>query len=72
MQNRTQTLNELRAVVEAQLELLNLSLYVFSQGPVVYKGERFACALEDEQMRATVAVAMGGWTVSWHHPEELK
>jgi len=41
------------------LELLNLSLYVLSQGPVVYKGEHFSCMLEDEQMRATVAVAMG-------------
>jgi len=59
VQNRTQTLNELRTVVEAQLKLVNLSLYVLSQGPVLYKGERFACALKDEQMRATVAVVVG-------------
>lgn len=59
MSERAQKLEELREVIQGQLELLNLTLYVMSQGPTLYKGQPIACVLERDKARATYAVSMG-------------
>lgn len=59
MSGRARRLEELRAVIQGQLELLRLTLYVMSQGPALYKGQSLACVLEGDKARATVAVSMG-------------
>lgn len=59
MSDRTKKLEELRAVIQGQLELLRLTLHVMSQGPTLYKGQPFACVLEKDKARATAAVSMG-------------
>lgn len=59
MSTQAKPLEELCAVIQEQLELLNLTLYVMSQGPALCKGQWLACMLEPDQTRATAAVAMG-------------
>lgn len=59
MSDRTRTLEELCAVIKGQLELLNLTLFVMSQGPVLYRGQWLACIFEQDKARATAAVSMG-------------
>ncbi|MGB4063088.1 MAG: DUF5677 domain-containing protein [Azonexus sp.] len=59
MTERANKLIELRAVIQGQLELLRLTLYVMSEGPTLYKGQPFACVLERDKARATAAVSMG-------------
>lgn len=59
MSELSKTLEELRAVVKGQQDLLNLTLFVMSQGPFLCKGQWLACILEQDQARATAAVAMG-------------
>jgi hypothetical protein len=57
---QAETLNELRSVIEGQLELLRLSLYILAEGPLDYKWQRqMTCQLDPDQARATAAVAMG-------------
>lgn len=59
MSERSETLKELRAVIQGQLKLLNLTLFVMSEGPVLRQGQWLACSLERDQARATAAIAMG-------------
>lgn len=59
MTERAARLTELRAVIQGQLELLRLILFVMSEGPTLYKGQSFACVLENDKARATAAVSMG-------------
>lgn len=59
MSERAKRLEELHAVIQGQLELLSLTLYVMSQGPTLYRGQPFACVLERDKARATAAVSMG-------------
>lgn len=59
MNERGMPLEELRAVIQEQLELLNLLLFVMSKGPILRQGQWLACTLEVDQARATAAVAMG-------------
>ena len=59
MTERAEKLSELREVVQGQLELLRLILYVMSEGPTFYKGQSFVCMLERDKARATAAVSMG-------------
>ncbi len=59
MSDRAKKLEELRAVIQGQLELLRLTLYVMSEGPTFYKGQPFSCAFEEDKARATAAVSMG-------------
>lgn len=59
MSERGKALEELRTVIQGQLELLNLMLFVMSEGPVLRQGQWLACILEVAQARATAAVAMG-------------
>lgn len=59
MSERGKILEELRSVIQGQLELLNLVLFVMSQGPALRQRQWLACILELDQVRATTAVAMG-------------
>lgn len=59
MSKRGNTLEELRAVIQGQLELLNLILFVVSEGPVLRQRQWLVCVLDRDQARATAAVAMG-------------
>ena len=59
MSTRAETLSELRAVVDAQQELLRVILYVISEGPLHYDGQLFSCALERDKASATAAVSIG-------------
>ncbi len=59
MSERNDPLEELRAVIQEQLTLLNLMLFVMSEGPVLREGQWLACCLEPDQRRAAAAVAMG-------------
>lgn len=54
-----ETLEELRSVIEGQLELLRLTLHALAEGPLDYKGQRLTCKLQRDQVRATSAVSMG-------------
>jgi len=59
MSKRAEVLGELHAVIQKQLELLNVTLHAMSEGPILQQGQWLACTLEAEQARATCAVAMG-------------
>lgn len=59
MDKQAEILKELRTIIAGQQELLRISLYLMSQGPIVYGGTELKCALEENQVRATCAVAMG-------------
>ncbi|MFP3448476.1 hypothetical protein [Pseudomonas sp. SIMBA_067] len=59
MSRQSESLVALRAVIEEQLKLLNITLYVMSEGPVLLEGQWLACVLETDQVRAASAVAMG-------------
>ena len=52
-------LEELRSVIDGQLELLRLILHVISDGPTWYKGQLFKASLANESARAVGAVSMG-------------
>ena len=53
------SLQELREVIPKQQELLRLVLYVLSEGPAEFLGERFTNTLEWDKARAVAAVSMG-------------
>lgn len=59
MSERLDTLKELGAVIQGQLELLSLLFIVMVEGPILRQGQWLACILELDQTRATGAVAMG-------------
>ncbi|WP_322084427.1 DUF5677 domain-containing protein [Burkholderia sp. BCC1972] len=59
MEKQVETLKELRTVIAAQQELLRIALYMMTQGPITFSDQRLKCILEQDQMRATCAVAMG-------------
>lgn len=59
MSERAETLKELRAVIQEQLSLLNLTLSVMSGGPILRQRQWLTCCQEPDQARATAAVAMG-------------
>lgn len=59
MSQRNEILDELRAVIGEQSQLLTLILFTMSQGPVLRDGQWLSCSLETDQARATAAVAMG-------------
>lgn len=52
------SLQELREVVSKQQDLLRLVLYVLSEGPTEFLGERLASTLEWDKARAIAAVSM--------------
>jgi hypothetical protein len=53
------SLQELREVSPRQQELLRLVLYVLSEGPAEFMGQRFTSTMEWDIARAVAAVAMG-------------
>lgn len=59
MDKQAETLKELRTVIAAQQELLRIALYMMTQGPIVFSDQELKCSLEEDQMRAACAVAMG-------------
>jgi hypothetical protein len=52
-------IEELRAIVGAQQELLRMTLWVMSQGPTEFLGHKITCVLGREQVRAATATALG-------------
>lgn len=58
-ENNKSVLEELRAVIEAQQELLRLALLVMSQGPTVIEGQEISCVLEYDQVCAASATSLG-------------
>lgn len=59
MDKQAETLNELRTVIAAQQELLRIALYMMTQGPIAFSDQELKCSLEEDQVRAACAVAMG-------------
>ena len=53
------SLQELREVIPLQQELLRFVLYVLSEGPAEFLGQRFASTMEWDKARAVAAVSMG-------------
>lgn len=49
----------LKSIVESQMELLRLSLYVATQGPTVYQGETLRCMLSEAKLKTSQHIAMG-------------
>jgi hypothetical protein len=58
-ENNKAVLEELRAVIEAQQELLRLTLGVMSRGPAVFQGHELSCVLEWDQVRAASVTTLG-------------
>lgn len=58
-QNNKQVIGELRSIIEAQQELLRMTLWVMSQGPVNFCGHNLTCALAWDQVRAASATSLG-------------
>ncbi|WP_432755275.1 DUF5677 domain-containing protein [Pseudomonas sp. WMBT8] len=55
----------LRNIINEQLELLRLTLYVTTQGPLEYSGETYNCTLSEEKQRTSQPIAMAaGQTVN--------
>lgn len=52
-------LEELCAVIQAQQELLRLSLWVMSEGPAMFQGHELRCLLQQDQARAASATSLG-------------
>lgn len=48
----------LKAILKEQSELLTLSLYVTTQGPVTYEGEHLSCAIGAAKLRTSQHIAM--------------
>ncbi|CAI8754429.1 EcsC family protein [Pseudomonas brassicacearum] len=59
MSENTLAIIELRAVIEEQQELLRLILWVMSQGPIVFQGQKLKSVLEWDQVRAVSATSLG-------------
>ncbi|MBI3432986.1 MAG: hypothetical protein HY018_12340 [Hydrogenophilales bacterium] len=50
--------NALKSIVERQMELLRLSLFVATQGPTVYQGETLRCTLSEAKLKTSQQIAM--------------
>lgn len=59
MRDKQKILQELRAVIADQQELLRICLYVMTQGPLQYKWQLLSNGLDSDKIRAAAAVAMG-------------
>lgn len=59
MRVQQEILQELRAVIADQQELLRICLYVMTQGPVQYKWQLLSNGLDSDKIRAAAGVAMG-------------
>lgn len=54
-----QIIEELRSIIEAQQELLRVTLWVMSQGTTVFFGQKLTCTLAWDQVRAATATSLG-------------
>lgn len=54
-----QLIGELRSIIGAQQEMLRMALWVMSQGPLDFFGQKVACVLSRDQVRAATATALG-------------
>lgn len=54
-QNR---LASLREIIDKQLELVTLSLYVATQGPTSFRGESLECHLSEMKLKTSQHIAM--------------
>ncbi|WP_439865993.1 DUF5677 domain-containing protein [Pseudomonas syringae] len=55
----------LRSIIKEQLELLRLTLYVTTQGPLDYGGDMYTCSLSEEKLKTSQPIAMAaGQTVN--------
>jgi len=52
-------IQELRSIIEAQQELLRLTLWVMSQGSADILGQKLSCVLAEDQVRAATATSLG-------------
>lgn len=59
MSRQGESLRALQEVIHEQLKLINLTLHVMSEGPLLRDRQWLACILESDQKRAASAVAMG-------------
>lgn len=59
MDNKPEALQELLKIIEGQQQLLSLSMYVMTEGPVTYADTELKCTLEHDKSRAVGAVALG-------------
>lgn len=59
MDKQVEQLKELRTIIAGQQELLRIALHLMSGRPIKYADTELKCALADDQVRATAAVAMG-------------
>lgn len=48
----------LESIIEEQMELLRLSLFVATQGPVAFQGETLSCSLSEAKLRTSQPIAM--------------
>lgn len=48
----------LKTIVLSQMELLRVSLYVATQGPMVYQGENLRCTLSEAKLKTSQHIAM--------------
>lgn len=54
-----QVIEELRAIIGAQQELLRTTLWVMSHGPADFFGHKVSCVLRCDQVRAATATSLG-------------
>lgn len=48
----------LKSIVEAQLKLLDMALFVATQGPIQFRGETFSCSLTESKLKTSQMIAM--------------
>ena len=48
----------LKSILEEQLELLRLSLYLATQGPIEYAGQVVSCSIVEAKLKTSCMVAM--------------
>lgn len=56
---------DLRDIIDSQMTLLNFTLYIATQGPADFAGQRFECNLSELKMKTSQNIALGaGQSVS--------
>lgn len=58
MENK-QRKKELLEIINAQMELLKISLHISTQGPTTYAGEELRCNLNETKLKTSQLIAMG-------------
>lgn len=58
MENKQRQNPELLEIINAQTELLRISLYISTQGPTTYAGEELKCNLNETKLKTSQLIAM--------------